>query len=253
MRKIENHEKQAVIDFMTANKFKYLNVLGYLTCNPETEDIYVEDIANINGVFILAAQSKTISSVYMEGDQGFIENTYRWLSQDKKTYVFSGVSEAVKDFFLAKVKAPFWHNPCFLYYYPEKTIDFSDVEECVGSLLPKHARMVNKYYEYKGPHSYSNIKSSIEKRPSSAYYIDGKPVSWALIHDDYSMGIMYTIPEYRRKGYGVQVSKNLIRQVLERGEVPFVHIVQSNHVSLDFSPISGLRYGYPVHWFAIMI
>lgn len=49
------------------------------------------------------------------------------------------------------------------------------------------------------------IKKDIQNRPSSAIYNDNEIASWVLVHNDNSMGIMYTKDEYRNKGYAVDI------------------------------------------------
>jgi hypothetical protein len=119
------------------------------------------------------------------------------------------------------------------------------------TLDPKWAPLVDEHYPYKGSHSLNEIISNLKNRPSSAIFVEGEPVCWVMVHDDDSMGIMHTMEEHRRKGYAVDVTIDLCRQIFERGEKPFLQIVETN----EQSPGLALKCGFvpycTVDWFGI--
>ena len=114
------------------------------------------------------------------------------------------------------------------------------------------AETVDKFYQYRNPWSLETIKRDITNRPSSAVYINGEIACWVLIHDDNSMGIMYTKEEYRRRGYAVDVTIDLAKQIIEAGKIPFIQIVQGNGMSPGLAKKCGFVEAGKADWFGII-
>jgi len=123
----------------------------------------------------------------------------------------------------------------------------------VKSIDIKDAEIINHYYTYKDEVSLDKIKDDIENRPSSAIYVDGEIASWVLIHNDNSMGIMYTKEEYRGRGYAEYVTLDLANKILKSGHVPFLTIVDGNNMSPGLAKKCGfIHEGVYTDWFGII-
>ena len=81
----------------------------------------------------------------------------------------------------------------------------------------------------------SDVKDCITNRPSSAVYIDGAPVCWCLVHLEKSLGMLYTEPTHRHKGYALEVMTSLCNKVIALGDVPYAYIVQTNVASANLA------------------
>lgn len=79
---------------------------------------------------------------------------------------------------------------------------------------------------------------------------DGEALAGFIgMHDEGSMGLLEILPEYRRRGYGYLLEGNLIRLHLERGWVPFCHVVAGNHASLRLQEKLGMTFSaQPAIW-----
>ena len=106
---------------------------------------------------------------------------------------------------------------------------------------------------FKGDKSLQRIEQDILKRPSSGVYINKELVSWVLVHNDNSMGIMYTKKEHRNKNYALEVTIDLAKKILESGKIPFLHIIDSNKMSPSLASKAGFTKHSYVNWFGISI
>lgn len=69
------------------------------------------------------------------------------------------------------------------------------------------------------------------------------------MHDEGSMGLLEILPEYRRRGYGYLLEGSLIRLHLERGWVPFCHVVEGNDASMRLQEKLGMTFSeLPAIW-----
>lgn len=73
----------------------------------------------------------------------------------------------------------------------------------------------------------------IDKLPGYGIFTqpEGELAAWMVQSYYGAMFSMQTRPEYRRKGYGIQLAQALTKLVLERGYIPFVAIRPENDAS----------------------
>jgi 8-oxo-dGTP diphosphatase len=87
-------------------------------------------------------------------------------------------------------------------------------------------------WTYHAPHTLSIMQHIIASGNSRAVFVDSKPVSWVLRTSYGSMGMLHTLPDYRRRGYAAIVVTALASKIILDGGRPFCHIVESNSSSL---------------------
>ncbi|MBO4429612.1 MAG: GNAT family N-acetyltransferase [Clostridia bacterium] len=59
-------------------------------------------------------------------------------------------------------------------------------------------------------------------------------------HLEGSMGLLYVFPEYRRRGFGAALQKNLIAKTMEEGFIPFGQVEKDNAGSLKLQEKLGM-------------
>lgn len=69
---------------------------------------------------------------------------------------------------------------------------------------------------------------------------EGKIVGFIGCHLEGSMGLLEILPKYRRMGYGTELESFMINRLLERGLIPFGHVVTGNSKSLRLQKKLGL-------------
>jgi predicted GNAT family acetyltransferase len=52
-----------------------------------------------------------------------------------------------------------------------------------------------------------------------------------FMHDDNSMGIVYTKEEHRGKGYAADATIDLASKIIKSGKIPYLQIIKSNSMS----------------------
>lgn len=224
-----------------------LNIFGIIE-NSKNTKILVDNIDNPSGVVV---NNGYLNYIYTNNDE-FIDKIIDYLSNNKGEYGFS----ALRNDIAKKIKNKFeitWNNECLLYYYNKKTVNTSNIKYKVSNVSIEDDYVVNEYYTFKDDESIHEIRDSIYNRASSCVYKNGKLASWLLIHDDNSMGPMYTKEEYRKEGYAVDVTLDLVNKLLKNNKIPFLHIVKGNEESYSLAKKCGFVEHCRVDWFGIIV
>lgn len=243
---IKTEASKAIMDFLKEDLLVNQNIIGIIENMPEAE-IFVDDEEAPKGV--LVKKDDYMHYLYTQDDQ-FIEDMCNDYLKEG-FFGFSGVKKGLAD----KIRARYlvtWESPCTIYYMPKENFDISLKRSETQSIRLEDAETVDRFYQYRNPGSLEAIKRDITRRPSSAIYVDGEIVCWVLVHDDNSMGIMYTKEEHRRKGYAVDVTIDLVRQILEQGKLPYLQIVKSNGMSPGLAQKCGFVEDGKADWFGII-
>ena len=61
------------------------------------------------------------------------------------------------------------------------------------------------------------------------------------VHGEGSIGMLEIFPEYRRKGYGYILEAYVIEQLLDKGYVPYCHVVEGNDASYKLQEKLGFK------------
>jgi len=242
---IKTNSSKAIMDFLKEDLLINLNTIGIIENMPEAE-IYVDNVENPKGVYVTKGYFDYIYSKEDSFVNEVMDTFYK-----AGFFGFAGIDASIAE----KIKKRYnvtWENPCTLYYLPKENLDLSLIKNPVQDVDIKDAEIVDKYYEFRHPGSIESIRKDIEFRPSSAVYVDGEPVCWVLVHDDNSMGIMYTREEYRRKGYAVDVTIDLAAKIYERGNIPYLQIIVRNNMSPGLAKKCNFVKCGEVSWFGII-
>lgn len=242
---VKTEKSQGIIDFLKTDLLVNLNIIGIVE-NLSNIEIFVDDKENPKGVFV---KKDYMHYIYSKEDS-FIDEVLGTFFKEG-FFGFSGVEKSIAE----KIKNRFqlhWENPCGLYYMPKENLDTSLIKTDVRNIELTDAEIIDKYYEYSRPGSLDAIKSDISNRPSSAIYVNGEIASWVLVHEDNSMGIMYTVKEHRRKGYAEEVSMDLASKIIKDGKIPYLQIVERNNMSPGLAKKCGFVECGHVTWFGII-
>ncbi|MGL5330960.1 MAG: GNAT family N-acetyltransferase [Peptostreptococcaceae bacterium] len=237
-----------IINFLKQDLIQNLNIFGVLENSKEAK-LYTDDKVNPNGALV---NNGYFNYMYTKNDE-FIEEVLKTLEKGEE-YGFSGVSTYIAN----KIKPRYeieWQNLCGLYYY-DKNTEIKIVEDKsinTSSINIEDAEIVNDYYTYKGEDSIHFIKEAISNRPSRCVYKDKEIVSWLLIHEDNSLGPMYTKSEYRNENLATYVTINLIKELIKNNKTPYLHIVKGNKASDKLATKCGFKLYGECDWFGIVI
>ena len=233
-----NKKLQALLE---EDKLATLNIKGVIQNN--NPDVFTNKEHNAiwikNGYFH-----------YVYGkSQSFISEVLNELT-DYAAIGFSGTDKEVRDY-LYHNEIIHWENPCKLLIHENPTFTKKDLIQEIDSLTLDDAEFVNDNYEYKNDHSLDKMKDAIINRPTSCVRINSDIVSYALLHEDNSIGYMFTVKEHRKKGYAYEVTKDITLKTIETGRLPYIHIASWNDKSLQLATKAGYKIVGEVFWFGI--
>ncbi|WP_353892592.1 GNAT family N-acetyltransferase [Proteinivorax hydrogeniformans] len=231
-------------DLLKEDMMGNINTLGRLKFQKDF-NIFVDSLNKPQGYVL---QNDNWNVVYSDGDATAEKLLNSLLDKPQN---FAGVLRRFYDL-VEKKGIVDWKEFCYLYYITPESLKINQPKHNVDSLTLDDAEIVDYYYTYRSqdPNSLEYLKGCIKERPSSVIRDEnGKPISWALIREDGSLGVMYTKKEHRGKGLAISVSVDLIKKAFELGHTPYVHIVTDNKASIALSESIGFkRYGEIV-WF----
>ena len=244
---IKTQKSNPIMEFLKQDLLINQNIMGIIENEP-TAEIYVDDVDHPTGVLVKA--NEYMHYLYAKNDSFLAEISANYLQTG--FYGFSGIEESIAEKMM-KNHVVSWISPTTVYYMPEENLDMSLLKNPVSSINLEDAGEVDHYYTYKSEHSLEAIKNNIIHRPSSAVYINGELACWVLMHEDNSMGIMYTKEAHRRKGYAIDVTIDLAAKIIARGNIPYVQIVDSNNMSPGLAKKCGFVECGRATWFGVIV
>ena len=131
-----------------------------------------------------------------------------------------------------------WETNTFLYVWNGKPLTYNCKQD-IRPMSPAYAKQISDGTHYHAP--IEDIIDVLARHPSAAVYVDGKPVCWCLLHLEKSLGMLYTEPEHRRKGYALEVMTALCNKVIAKGDIPYAYIVCDNIASLSLAEKYNLQ------------
>ncbi|XP_034040343.1 glycine N-acyltransferase-like protein 3 [Thalassophryne amazonica] len=109
----------------------------------------------------------------------------------------------------------------------------SELESRISSLNLSHVDLVNKTWKFGGnEQGHATITNLITNFPTCCINDDqDQPVSWILLYDYCALGMLYTVPEHRGKGYAKIMICTMARRVHAQGYPVYCFVVDDNEVS----------------------
>lgn len=245
MKLTQVQKSDAIINYLKQNELINLNIIGKIENNTELP-IFTDDSESPSGVLV---KSGYMHFLYTESDD-FINAV---IDQHMKEgfFGFAGIDKSLSEK-IKRTQTVHWCNPCSIYAYTSDTAEPVPGDYDLRPIALEDAKIVDAFYEYRNDNSLSDIQKDIKLRPSSAVYVDDEPVCWVLVHEDNSMGIMYTKEEHRRKGLAEVVSRDLTRRILENNQTPYLQIVDGNVKSHGLAQKCGFEKVGDCEWFGII-
>ncbi|XP_077060462.1 glycine N-acyltransferase-like protein 3 [Siphateles boraxobius] len=137
-----------------------------------------------------------------------------------------------------------------------KDSDVSPAGVSFPPLSAAHADLVNSTWKYGGDrNSYNSVLNYIAHNPSLCVMEEGgtEPVSWLLVYQHAALGLLYTLPQHRGKGYGKILVCMMARTLLERGHPVYCFVEEENDTSSKLFTSLGFQRSahYRAVWFEL--
>ncbi len=253
---IRVYNKEKIISFLREeDEIANLNIIGAienitkgLFDDPEDDlMIYVDDEENPNGVIV--NEHSYWYYVYAKND-AFIYHIRDHFFNKLEEYGFDAVDHRVFEI-LSENKTIEWEEPCTLLSVDKEIFKPYKSKLLLTDGTVADSKIIDEHYTFKDEFSHTFIYDDLENRPSSIYRVDGEPVAWVLLHRDNSVGIMYTKKAYRGQGIAYDLSMDIISKVIEKDQIPYIHINVGNHASFSLAEKCGFKRYKEVFWFGI--
>ncbi|XP_029305525.1 glycine N-acyltransferase-like protein 3 isoform X2 [Cottoperca gobio] len=103
----------------------------------------------------------------------------------------------------------------------------------LSSLDESHVGLVNQTWKFgKNNEAVRMIRNMLANFPSCCVLDEeGKPVSWILTYESCAMGMLYTLPEHRGKGYAKVLVSSMVKKLHAKGCPVYCFIEEENKVS----------------------
>ena len=98
------------------------------------------------------------------------------------------------------------------------------------------------------------IRNMLASYPSCCVLdADAKPVAWILTYMSCAMGMLYTLPEHRRKGYAKILISAMAKRLHAQGSPVYCFIEEENVVSYKLFKNMGFTEdpSYRAAWFSV--
>uniref|UniRef100_A0A3Q3ECP0 Glycine N-acyltransferase-like protein n=1 Tax=Labrus bergylta TaxID=56723 RepID=A0A3Q3ECP0_9LABR len=111
--------------------------------------------------------------------------------------------------------------------------DVSNLPDVDSSLDESHVSLVNQTWKFSNSdEALVMIRNMVTNFPSCCVLDDeGQPVSWILVYDYCAMGMLYTLPEHRGKGYAKVLICSMARRLHAEGYPVYCFIEEENTLS----------------------
>lgn len=118
----------------------------------------------------------------------------------------------------------------------------------IRALTDQHSALAAAHYHLVDD-SEQYIRERIAAGRMWGLFENGVLAGFIGMHTEGSMGMLEVFPEHRRKGYGYQLEAFLIAWHLERGWIPYCHIIDGNNASMRLQEKLGLTFAeLPAIW-----
>lgn len=211
-------EKNKAIEFLKKNEIYNLSIAGYIKENPIDKLI-----STGNSLFVQGSEGDKWVYLFSENKNEFEELIKHINAEDK----FFGALDDWQIPLLTKDRGVDWLINAYQYHFPDGT-EVPENKTKTHRLTTKDSEYIISQSLYKNMLSVEYLNERIEKSVSAGIYDNGKLVSWALTHDDSSLGSMHTLEKYRGKGYAKEITISLINQCRASGKIPFLQVETKN-------------------------
>eukprot|EP01137_Pigoraptor_chileana_P035387 Opistho-2@29302 len=146
-------------------------------------------------------------------------------------------------------RRPLEITPCVMYLLRSidtlPRLDAASIHPArIGPLTEAHAEIVNKHWPYGSASTEINVRRSITCFGGAGVFVGDEPVAWAVFQPYGAIGMVHTMDDHRRKGYGSAAVRALIDNIRD-GATPidaaFCYIVRGNDASVSMMTSLGFE------------
>jgi len=235
------NSKDETIRFLKNNEISNINIINFI-------ENYPVHHLEIIGDSILAKGTSDKDWVYISSNSEEELNTIKNVLQNNDKN-FAAIEEWMIPILTKDKKMKWKLSAVKLILLGERTLFES--KNIFSELTPSDSEFIYQSSDYKDVISIDYIIDRITNGESTCIRHMDKPIAWAITQDDGAIGFLHVLPEYRKMGYGREVTMDLIKKVRKKNKIPFVHIEEENEKSMSLAMSLGFKKDKVVSWFEI--
>lgn len=178
---------------------------------------------HVSGAFFLACEDRTTGLALLD----------RYAGSDCRLLMVSdhalGLAAFERYGFSEKLEC--WQ---FAYYGEKPVIDtglsFRAADEQDLPMLTRHYQLISP----------EELAEVVRRKSILLGYDRGRLVGFIGEHLEGSMGLLYVLPEYRRRGFGVALQASFMARTMDEGFIPFGQVEKDNQSSLRLQEKLGM-------------
>ena len=126
---------------------------------------------------------------------------------------------------------------CYQFVYCDEQVDEGKIITTRTATL-EDLPMLLANYDLVGP---EELRKVVESGNVMLGYDEEELIGFIGEHLEGSIGMLYIFPEQRRKGYASALEKKLIQRTIDKGFIPFGHVVHDNAASIELQKKLGMK------------
>lgn len=226
-----------IIQFLQKDIIKNVNIINFIENNPiyymkrYKDSIIVKGKSDENWIYISSSSSEELIELLKTCE----EDEFFFVAEDWMIpFILNG-------------KELDWKLSCMKLVFPED-IDIPKSKEYVRQLNVDEAEYIYNNSKYKEYTDIEYIQRRIIEGPALGIYDGDVLAGWAMTHDDGAIGFLNILTEYRKRGYGYELTIAMIDKLREVRKIPFVHIEEDNDKSMSLALKTGFVKDRLIHW-----
>jgi GNAT superfamily N-acetyltransferase len=230
-----------VLEYLKKNKADNINIINFIENYPIHymerigNSVCIKGVSDRNWIYISSKSSKELELIKNKLDSS--DKNFAIIEDWMIPIITNGSKIKWK---LSTMRLVLTSNETL----PEPTHNMSE-------LIAEDSKFIYENSDYKNYVSIEYIMDRIVNGISSCVRIMDKPVAWGITQDDGAIGFLHVLPEYRKSGYGRDITVDLINKVRNKGHIPFVHIEEKNDSSMMLAMSLGFAKNKIVNWLEV--
>ncbi len=128
------------------------------------------------------------------------------------------------------------HSECRQLLYTQK-VPLPVKHKDIRPLTMEHLDYVSEHYSYDDR---SYVEARIREGVMYGAFVEDKQVGFMGMHNEGSLGLLYVEEAYRRRGIALSLEAYMINRTLEKGWIPYGHVIVGNEESFALQERLGL-------------
>ncbi len=230
--------KNNIIANLSRDKIRNINLINFI------KQYNISSINRIGNTYLIRGTSDH-SWVYISSKNiSEFKDIIKFLN-DKDEY-FAIMEDWMLPYIL-KNKKILWKISCIKLFYPENKF-IPKTGTNINDLSPEYAEYIYNNSKYQDYLSIEYIRERINQGISIGIFEDNKLIAWMMTHDDGAMGFLHVLSEYRGRGYGQDISFEMIKRLRKQNKISFVHIEENNIPSMSLALKAGFIKDRRIHY-----